>query len=840
MTVNTTTSRADYTGNGVTTAFTVPFYFLDNTHIAVLRTDVSTGVITTLTLASDYTVSGAGVSGGGTVTCTVAPTSSQKISILRNVPLTQLAHYVPNDPFPAATHEQALDQLTMEVQQVNEIASRALTLPANTASGTVSAALPTPQANSIIGWNSTGTALQNTSAQSLATVVAYGTANSDIFTGDGTTKTFTLTGNPGTINNLDVSISGVTQLPVTDYTWTGGTTLTFVAAPPSGAKILARYAQALALGTADAASTQYIPSGAGAVTTTVQAALRRMVSVKDFGAVGDGVTDDTAAIQAAINSVKTLGGGAVTFPYGNYKVTSSLSVAGNFGYAGVQLIGNNSTITSTSNSPALLIDAYAGGGGASAPEYRINAVIDGFYFNGPGVGLTSSVGIKAQYSASVIVRNCSIRNFYRGLQGVGVLISRFDGLNIWSNAIGIDFNYSITPLAFGCNDNHFIACKIWKNTKAIFYSTGGGGSVTFDFCEIESNNLSSTGVTDGAKVIELYLAGKVTFNGCYIEENRGQYNIIYSGQDATGSLNFIGTQFLLNGTTGYGIFLDNTAGVVNSLTMIGCSIGTCATSDLHIGTGFSAFLINTKVNQPITGSVEKLAVLRDGKYVAGGYTSTYAPMLFNGSSNANNIGADVNGLLRFTDATGTTRYGYTTGNATSTALMADSGYVQIGLNSGAPRILIGRLGTATVEPYTDNTHSLGTATYRWSVVYAGTGTINTSDERNKQDIASLDDAELRVAKALKGLVKKYRFKDAVAEKGDGARIHVGVIAQEVMAAFEAEGLDAMRYAVVCYDEWDSEAEELDADGNVTRPARKSGNRYGVRYDQLLAFIVAAI
>ena len=72
--------------------------------------------------------------------------------------------------------------------------------------------------------------------------------------------------------------------------------------------------------------TPYLPAGTGAVATTVQAKLRESVSVKDFGAVGDGVTDDTAAIQAAINSI-TATGGAVYFPVpGIYKVTAQINI----------------------------------------------------------------------------------------------------------------------------------------------------------------------------------------------------------------------------------------------------------------------------------------------------------------------------------------------------------------------------------------------------------------------------------------------------------------------------------------------------------------------------------
>jgi hypothetical protein len=157
MTVSSTTSRADYTGNGSTTAFTVPFYFLDNSHVTVYSTVIATGATTTLVLGTDYTLTGAGVSTGGTVTTTVAPTTSQKLSILRSVPQTQLIHYVPNDPFPAATHEQALDQLTMEVQQVNETLARSIKLSStNTMTSTEFTVTAANRANKVLGFDSTG------------------------------------------------------------------------------------------------------------------------------------------------------------------------------------------------------------------------------------------------------------------------------------------------------------------------------------------------------------------------------------------------------------------------------------------------------------------------------------------------------------------------------------------------------------------------------------------------------------------------------------------------------------------------------------------------------------
>jgi hypothetical protein len=249
MTVQTTTSRADYTGNGSTVAFTVPFYFLDNSHIVVYRTQISTGVVSTLALTTDYTASGAGSGSGGTVTCVTAPTTDQRISILRNVPLTQLTHYVDNDPFPAASHEKALDQLTMEIQQLNEAISRAVTLAA-VVSG-VSTALPTPVGNQVIGWNPGGTALTNIDSTTLGSNVTYGVTSKQTASGNAANKVFVLSSNGVTVNNVQVYISGVRQTPGTDYTLgADALTITFVTAPAAGTNnILFIWQQALAAGT---------------------------------------------------------------------------------------------------------------------------------------------------------------------------------------------------------------------------------------------------------------------------------------------------------------------------------------------------------------------------------------------------------------------------------------------------------------------------------------------------------------------------------------------------------------------------------------------------------------
>lgn len=147
-----------------------------------------------------------------------------------------------------------------------------------------------------------------------------------------------------------------------------------------------------------------------------------------------------------------------------------------------------------------------------------------------------------------------------------------------------------------------------------------------------------------------------------------------------------------------------------------------------------------------------------------------------------------------------------------------------------------------IGPTVDNTYNVGSASFRWGTVFAATGAINTSDGRSKQDIQSIDDAEKRVAQRIKGLIKKFRFKDAVEKKGDDARIHFGVVAQEVAQAFEAEGLDASRYGLFCFDEWyeiDGQSVEADDLGQYPEGAVKK-DRFGIRYDELVAFVIASM
>jgi len=125
MTVESSVYKNQYNCDGTHNVFPYTFRILDETHLRVVLTD-DAGNETDLVLNTDYTVDGVGDSGGGNVTTTQTYASGYKITITRNVPLTQTTDYTENDPFPAESHEDALDKLTMIVQQQEEKLERTL------------------------------------------------------------------------------------------------------------------------------------------------------------------------------------------------------------------------------------------------------------------------------------------------------------------------------------------------------------------------------------------------------------------------------------------------------------------------------------------------------------------------------------------------------------------------------------------------------------------------------------------------------------------------------------------------------------------------------------------
>lgn len=129
---------------------------------------------------------------------------------------------------------------------------------------------------------------------------------------------------------------------------------------------------------------------------------------------------------------------------------------------------------------------------------------------------------------------------------------------------------------------------------------------------------------------------------------------------------------------------------------------------------------------------------------------------------------------------------------------------------GAERMRIESIGT--LRPGADNAQNLGSASFRWATVFAGTGTINTSDEREKTEIGDIPDAWLDAWGDVQW--QRFKFKDR-------SRWHVGLVAQRVHAAFDARGLDAFEIGLCCFDAWEESREAITETVEGTRKVPKT-------------------
>lgn len=276
--------------------------------------------------------------------------------------------------------------------------------------------------------------------------VTYGDKLYDIFSGDGVQVDFPLKIDPASLANLEVTVAGLMKRPGLDYVY-NGTTLTFIVPPAVGTNnILIRYDFAVPTGitTTDAVTytppstgipnslrafldslwatganagaklIRWIQEGTGAVPRTVEDKLREVVSVKDFGAVGDGVADDTAAVQAFLAS-----GGTLDWGSGTYRITAQAAITA------------TKDIHWRSSGAKLVVDSV------SAIESAIKIELAGF-----SARLVGALEIECQsksYAGLLVLNN-----------GGGLPTVELDGMivrNVYRS--GTAFNYGDGILVFG-------------------------------------------------------------------------------------------------------------------------------------------------------------------------------------------------------------------------------------------------------------------------------------------------------------------------------------------------------------------------------------------------------
>jgi hypothetical protein len=324
--INDETPRRQYTASAGQTVFDFPFPFFADGDLEVYLTPNGSQPNDTTdiqTIVTDYTVTGADTQNGGKITLTSGASAGDIITILRVVDIDRTADYQAAGDLLAETLNAEQDTEIMISQQLREEANRAIR--SQKSDVTVDMTLPSAadRADTLLQFDVNGEpGVISTTAlvSSLSGAILGANYVTNTAVGDGSTVNFTVSVAPGAKGNIQIYIDGVYQNKSSFSI--SGTTITFTEAPPLNASVEFIIGYSIGSVGNDAGDITYTPAGTGALTTDVEAKLREFVSVKDFGAVGDGVTDDTAAFTAAFNEAQTSGAQLVV-PNGTYKITDS-------------------------------------------------------------------------------------------------------------------------------------------------------------------------------------------------------------------------------------------------------------------------------------------------------------------------------------------------------------------------------------------------------------------------------------------------------------------------------------------------------------------------------------
>lgn len=290
--------------SGVTqTSFTVPFEFFDDS-------DLNVYIDTTLqTITTNYTVAGGA---GSTGTITMSVTGPKTVILTRDTTIERTTDFTAGIDINRAALNTQLDTLTAISADNKDFAERSIRI---TDYDPAAANLLLPdaatRADKLLSFDTEGDVQVQAAADLLTGSVLGANYTKASYTGDGTQTAYSTVESAGSKNNIQVYVDGVYQNKATFSI--SSATLTFTEAPPLNSAIEFIVGNAVTSITGDASAITYNQSGTGAQERTVKSKLQESVSVKDFGAVGDGVTDDTAAIQAAVAASEKL-----YFPKGTY------------------------------------------------------------------------------------------------------------------------------------------------------------------------------------------------------------------------------------------------------------------------------------------------------------------------------------------------------------------------------------------------------------------------------------------------------------------------------------------------------------------------------------------
>jgi hypothetical protein len=553
----------------------------------------------------------------------------------------------------------------------------------------------------------------------------------------------------------------------------------------------------------------YIQDLANATARTVESKASDIISLKDFGAVGDGVANDTTAVNNWITAVLASDGGAGYVPTGIYRVTSQITIdLVNCRTTGIRLWGDGprrSYFNSdyTAGTCFRLINTNTSDG-------YFYTSFDGIGFEGNVDGTMFELGDTAGGDGgnSLNFRNITMNNYSSGVNAKTLIMTRifastFENLTV--NGLGGATSNSIVVTLNEVQFSNFNSCSFGNGKTLLVFGTGASGysyGNTFTNLDLEEGTLCLS--IDSANATKnTFLGGTFvsTFGDYCVDANLGDSNMFINVNYAAYNIAAFDTKVgvidmrhnLMRYSSDYKFFIPN----INQY-----SAGNTGSTIPNIQFNSS---LGTDDAPTVLTAAQQVGSLYGKAYDGAAYQTTSRIDLYS-------LGAPVTS----TSSPGSIRF-FTTPSASVTPVI---------------RALV--LETGNFVPETDNAYSVGQSGQRWSAIWAANGTIQTSDARTKTDIT---DAALGLdfINALRPVSYKFTVGGTrvigqeyendipgkvLIEDVPGQRTHWGLIAQEVKAVCDASGVDFGGWLLTDKDNPDSQQ--------------------ALRYDQFIAPLIKAV
>jgi hypothetical protein len=448
--------------------------------------------------------------------------------------------------------------------------------------------------------------------------------------------TFTLTTFtylPGT-DTLEVYRNGLHLTVNVDYVETNSSTVTLTTPAALGDELMFRGGTVITGNQTPGTNVSFLQAGTGAVTRNMQDKARESVSVKDFGAVGDGVTDDTAAIQAAVNAAQTANGTTVLMPQGTYKISTSISIVSPvsiIGMAGATIIAPNFATGS-----AFQIVPPSGW------PYDSGVTIANLNFKA-SVARTSGAYLSSNNGYYITVTRCQFLNGYNGIHLTGpaatgfyvkdcifanntndnILIDAATGLqgpvdvvlqDLWIHGAS-QTSQSVSGVYIKAAGDITLrhVSTVWSGSALRVQPSSGNRiqALVCNECFFDSGNgygvyidTSAGGVVDLIKIANTWIA------------TNGQGGVALTGSALIKHVDLI--DCVISNNNGNGVLLNNTS--VRNTSIIGCSISSNTGNGIYAGAGVVNFKV---VGCTIGQSGEFTGNSQWGIYIASGGSDYY-------------------------------------------------------------------------------------------------------------------------------------------------------------------------------------------------------------------------